>query len=156
MKLCILVGVHQYSTSVFQVDNIDIYVCVCVCVCVCVSIYVCMYIYIKQNISYFSYLAVYHYITTWAIIALTCVICLAMSYIDTSSSKGTFSKSYWIVLFFCFVIWNLLSFQYLWYCKLFCRTGEIMQIWVKVWQATPRMVVTCFWSAGLELSWHNT
>jgi len=30
--------VHEYSLSIFQVDNLSIFTCVCVCVCVCVSI----------------------------------------------------------------------------------------------------------------------
>jgi len=27
--------VHEYSLSIFQVDNLSIFTCVCVCVCVC-------------------------------------------------------------------------------------------------------------------------
>jgi len=35
------------------------------------------------------------------------------------------------------------------------RTGEIMRTWIKEWHNTWRSLVTCFWSAGVELSWHN-
>jgi len=38
----------------------------------------------------------------------------------------------------------------------FCRIGENITVWVNRWLVTFGWLVTRFWSAGLELSWHNT
>jgi len=48
MTLCSLVHLHQYSTSVFQVDNISTFIYVCVSVCMYTYIYI--YIYTHTHI----------------------------------------------------------------------------------------------------------
>jgi len=89
--LCGLVNVHQYSTSVFQEENISTFIYVYEYISVRV-LFVYTYIYIYINIAHSYVMTAYHYVIKRPRIALTSAICQTMTYLHTLSRKGSFPK----------------------------------------------------------------